>query len=133
MKHYGLKDKDKQAKYLAVFPDFLTALTSAMNHRDPDAQWVSVQSGEYEYSVNVYPEEVETFAEYDPDAWNDYPDVMPPKDVYMQCEGHFSAGGKFKSGAFYDGKYWCTPLLGTLSRYNIKIDRFRPWDREAAK
>lgn len=86
MTRYELKDKDKQAKYLAVFPDFLTALTNAMNHRDPETRWISVRSGEYEYSVNVYPEEVETFAEYNPHAWNNYPEVTPPEGVVMRLE-----------------------------------------------
>lgn len=86
MTRYELKDKDKQAKYLAVFPDFLTALTNAMNHRDPETRWISVQSAEYEYSVNVYPEEVETFAEYDPHAWNNFPEVKPPEGVLMRLE-----------------------------------------------
>ena len=133
MTRYELKDKDKQAKYLAVFPDFLTALTNAMNHREPDERWIRVQSGEYEYSVNVYPEEVEAFAEYDPYKWNVYPNVTPPEKVWMRIE-MISQDGRIKTRdvAFYRAGRWCKfPLdngeviLGRL--------RFRPWDEEAAK
>ena len=132
MTRYELKDKDKQAKYLAVFPDFLTALTNAINHRDPDARWIRVQSGEYEYSVNVYPEEVETFAEYDPHAWNSYPEVTPPEGVWMRCGGHdHSTGVWLRAALVFDGKNWKdtrgdTYWLGT-------VERFRPWDEESAK
>ena len=133
MTRYELKDKDKQAKFLAVFPDFLTALTNAMNHREPDARWVNVQSGEYEYSVSVYPGEVEVFAEYDPYKWNEYPNVTPPEKVWMRIEMLSQDGGiKTRDVAFYKAGRWCKfPLdngeviLGRL--------RFRPWDEEDAK
>ena len=133
MTRYELKDKDKQAKFLAIFPDFLTALTNAMNHLEPGAQWVPVQSGEYEYSVTINPEDVETFAEYDPHAWNNYPEVTPPEGVWMRIEMLSQDGGiKTRDVAFYKAGRWCKfPLdngeviLGRL--------RFRPWDEEAVK
>ena len=135
MTRYELKDKDKQAKYLAVFPDFLTALTNAMNHRDPDARWVSVQSGEYEYSVNVYPEEVETFAEYDPHAWNDYPNVTPPEGVLMRIEGQYAKRPELEYyGAlmYLEGAWHFADTVEIAD--NVIVERFRPWnDEEAAK
>ena len=135
MTRYELKDKDKQAKFLAVFPDFLTALTNAINHRDPDARWIRVQSGEYEYSVNVYPEDVETFAEYDPHAWNSYPEVTPPEGVLMRIEGQYAKRPELEYyGAlmYLEGAWHFADTVEIAD--NVIVERFRPWnDEEAAK
>lgn len=131
MTRYELKDKNKQAKFLAVFPDFLTALTNAMNHLEPGAQWVPVQSGEYEYSVTINPEDVETFAEYDPHAWNNYPKVTPPEGVWMRVEVLTLAGIPIRKAMFYKSGRWGQYPLDPGEVVNSRL-RFRPWDEEEA-
>ena len=69
---------------------------------------------------------------YDPYAWNEYPNVMPPEDVLMRVEYvQFNTHGEkeitirtcaiFRKGEWLDGvlKY---PLA------SIKTCRFRPWE-----
>ena len=36
-------------------------------------------------------DEIEEVAEYDPHAWNKYPEVEPPKDVWMRCENVYGS------------------------------------------
>ena len=69
--------------------------------------------------------EVEEVPEYDPHAWNNYPEVTPPEDILMQVET--LGNGKFCG--FYrkreDGKFWFD------ENNHVRIEdvvRFRPWE-----
>lgn len=75
--------------------------------------------------------------QYDPNAWNNYPEVTPPEGVPMrvECDGdrklrtclvfkngqwHYESGVRFgnrEDGAYYDHE-----------RGLIVVKRFRPWD-----
>lgn len=132
MIRYELKDKKRQTQLLTVFPDFLEALTHAVNNRKANEKFVKVSSGYYEYSINVYFEEVEGHEEYDPNNWNEYPAVKPPEGVKMRIEyfqGNWDYTGGllavFSKGEWHtsdvDGKAW-----STIANENVK--RFRPWD-----
>ena len=69
-------------------------------------------------------DEIEEVAEYDPHAWNKYPEVEPPKDVWMRCETDVNAiGHKIRHGAKFDGREW----RDYLSK-QVVVHRFRSWD-----
>lgn len=70
------------------------------------------------------PDEIEEVAEYDPHAWNKYPEVEPPKDVWMRCETDVNAiEHKIRHVAKFDGREW----RDYLSK-QVVVHRFRPWD-----
>ena len=68
---------------------------------------------------------------YDPHAWNDYPEMMPPEGVLMRVE-NVSNGILHRSCAIFGGANWHLTADGhavysegfTLD--NVK--RFRPWE-----
>ena len=131
MIRYELKDKDKQAKYLALFPDFLMALNDVMEDRDPTKGYVTVKSGCYEYSINVYFEEVEGHEEYSPDQWNEFPAVKPPEGVKMRVE-YYNGSREYTGGimAVYSDGEWRTSDTDGRGRTPIaapNVKRFRPW------
>lgn len=69
-------------------------------------------------------DEIEEVAEYDPHAWNKYPEVEPPKDVWMRCETDVNAiEHKIRHVAKFDGREW----RDYLSK-QVVVHRFRPWD-----
>ena len=73
--------------------------------------------------------EVEEVPEYDPHAWNNYPDVTPPEGVLMRIE---TKGGRKFCGyyhTFAEGGCWCYED-GTVCPEAISksVGRFRPWE-----
>ncbi len=135
MTRYELKDKEKQAKYLAAFPDFLEALRYGIQEQI-DPNWITVASGVLMYKITLHASEIQTIPEYDPNAWNEYPTIKPPVGVpmrieYKTCKGHI--GGIL--ALFFDGTWHrCTPD-GTTCFLILDRDvkRFRPWDDDNVK
>lgn len=139
MKRYELKDQAKHVMIEAAFPGFTQELQEATSAAI-DYEWkearVRVFGDGIHAKIVVDLNQIRKNDEYTPDAWNEFPLIKPPANawnVWMQCEGHFTTGGKFKGGAVYDGEHWYVPILGTLARYNIVIERFRPWDGKGEK
>ena len=66
---------------------------------------------------------------YDPHAWNDYPEMMPPEDVLMRVET--TTGSKFCGyyHTFAEGGCWCYED-GTVCPEAISksVERYRPWE-----
>lgn len=70
-------------------------------------------------------DEIEEVPEYDPNAWNEWPDVKPPEGVDMRVEvlskdGEviFKGASVFVTDAWNIGGHW----------YDDRRVRFRPWD-----
>lgn len=66
---------------------------------------------------------------YDPHAWNDYPEMMPPEGVLMRVE---TKGGRKFCGyyhTFAEGGCWCYED-GTVCPEAISksVERYRPWE-----
>ena len=74
-------------------------------------------------------EDIERFVEYNPNGWNNFPEVEPPEDVLMRVE--LNDGGR-KCALFHhfsDGDSWCHPDGSCLPKfYSDCVTRFRPWD-----
>lgn len=77
-------------------------------------------------SVRVYPSEIIELQDgaYNPNGWNEYPEVTPPTGVWMRTERH-TAEGVVRSCLIFsskDGGFWHD---GSDVH---QCDRFRPWD-----
>ena len=134
---FHLKDKELEEKLNELSDgEFLKNL-----YEDEDGHFVShfgprftsVRSTKTEeitrFLVRFWGGEVEWIPEYDPDDWNDYPDVTPPEGVVMRIE--LRNGLKF--GAYFrhleDGDYWCYPDGKIMPKaYSDDVVHFRPWE-----
>lgn len=139
MIRYELKDKEKQSAFEKILPGFGDDLQAACDEQfDDEFSHVCVQLNHgggvfYDGEVSIKKSAICTKEVYDPDAWNNYPEVTPPEKVWMRIEMLSQDGGiKTRDVAFYKAGRWSKfPLddgeviLGGL--------RFRPWDEETAK
>lgn len=133
MAKYRLKDQELQKKLdgltKGAFSKWL--LEQADINGFGDGTTYGVKLGEaIELGVLVRPEAVEAILEYNPNAWNSFPEVMPPEDVLMRVE---TVGGDTFRGYFHtfpDGVgRWCcvcfTPRHMPLHETE-KVKRYRP-------
>ena len=142
MIRYELKDKSRQEAFEKALPGFTEALKRAcspmcgvvkggqgidVHNFAPGTGWVSG-----EWSISLPTDDIEVIEEYDPNKWNNYPEVTPPEGVWMRCEGETAGGRIIRDAAiFLRGKWrWWEvgPDAGMLVTFDIK--RFRPWDDE---
>ena len=79
-------------------------------------------------------DEIEEVAEYDPHGWNKYPEVEPPKDVWMRCENVYGSEPERleRFAARYTSQYedgeWVDAWFSNGLRRDVTS--FRPWDEE---
>lgn len=139
MIRYELKDKEKQSAFEKILPGFGDDLQAACDEQfDDEFSHVCVQLNHgkgvfYDGEVSIKKSAICKKEVYDPDAWNEFPEVTPPEKVWMRIEMLSQDGGiKTRDVAFYKAGRWCKfPLdngeviLGRL--------RFCPWDEESAK
>ena len=110
---------------------------------DDDKEWVEALTRDFEqgedggfdlFTAHAFylnpDEDVEKIPEYNPYAWNKYPDVTPPEDVPMRCEIDRKDGRKGLVVAYFKemddgGGAW---LAYDMSGYALGVCRFRPWD-----
>lgn len=77
-------------------------------------------------------DEIEEVQEYDPHAWNKYPEVEPPKDVWMRCENVYGSEPERleRFAARYTSQYedgeWVDAWFSNGLRRDVTS--FRPWD-----
>lgn len=141
MTSYELKDVEKQAALEKAFPEFGRNLQTACDAEfDDEFDYVRVQLSASESIIrankmNILKTAIRTKKEYDPNAWNKYPEVTPPEDISLRCEGHdrdtrrpFRAILRYLNGGFcFDST---EPRLYRSLFPGMVIDRFRPWDEE---
>jgi hypothetical protein len=73
--------------------------------------------------------EIEAFEEYDPNDWNNFPEVQPPEDVLMRVET--TTGRKFCGyyHTFVEGGCWCYQAGTVCPEATSKsVKRFRTWE-----
>ena len=134
---YRLKDKDLQDLLDQIsaedFSAQLKEVASFKDHPNPFARTRTVyfdlnHDTPVMLSVEITPEMVEKVKEYNPKAWNNYPEVMPPTNVLMRVEIQELGRPKpIKTSGTYDGSRWSFFAHGYCSPCDI---RFRPWDDE---
>lgn len=73
--------------------------------------------------------ELEEIHEYNPNAWNEYPDVTPPFDKDMRVELDDGLRYCARYHKFSDGCFWVSTNGTCFPNYlNYKVVRFRPWE-----
>ena len=69
-------------------------------------------------------EDIERFVEYNPNGWNNFPEVTPPRNVLMRCVWVDLSCNTLHYAARFDGSW--RDDEGRI----VAVDRFRPWDEE---
>ena len=141
MIRYELKDKECQAAFEKALPGFGKDLQAACDEQfDDEFSHVCARLSDnggvfWDGEVNIKKAAIRAKGVYDPNAWNKYPEVTPPEDISLRCEGHdrdtgrpFRAILRYLDGGFCfdstDPRYYRSLFPGMV------IDRFRPWDEE---
>ena len=94
----------------------------------------SLNAGRFHVFLSI--DDVEQIQEeYDPHAWNDYPEVKPPEDVLMATEFYWSQKD-FEEECpcrscwmFKNGKWHWMDGRDCPVDYGLKNIRFRPWSQ----
>lgn len=68
---------------------------------------------------------------FDPNKWNNYPEVTPPGGVLMRAEGHYAKrpGLKYYGALVYFEGAWHFADTSEIAD-NVVVERFRLWDDE---
>lgn len=79
----------------------------------------------HRFTARVLEDEIEEVPEYDPRAWNKFPEVTPPKEQDMRVEVGEGCGYM----AWWDGFNWRTGNHHyEKANFLENVKRFRPWD-----
>lgn len=125
---WHLKDRELEKKLNELSNGEFSKILNESDTKDPNCICFTVDKKEdIELSVYLRPEAIEP--EYDPLAWNEYPDVTPPEGVLMRVE--FILGGTlYRNCSIFEKGAWRLTKNGVAS-YDITLDgikRFRPWE-----
>lgn len=132
---YKLKNREKMAALMELFPNFATALENAYLSSSCSAdkkQKRVLRIGSFEYPfwlIELDESEIAEFGDYNPHDWNKYPDVAPPEGVLMRVETKDGKKTCAKYHYYSDGECWCEPDgSGWCQAFSDSVDRFRPWE-----
>lgn len=141
MKAYRLKDKERQRAFELALPHFVEELNRAcMEQVDDETATIYVThlhnhdfSG-WMWSVIFTKDEIESCPAYDPNNWNDYPEVEPPVEVPMRLEVFSTesivCGGQRYAAQFLGGKWHKYGSRQPITTNEGDTVRFRPWEDE---
>lgn len=131
---FKLKNQVQQAEIEEKFPEFDKHLQrQCQKQMDDETDFVLITFKPSENSrvvIAIPKEELLVTPEYNPDTWNNFPEVTPPEGVLMRIER--DCGGTirrncaiFKNGAWHvtaDGEASCDFFTF------VGVKRFRPWE-----
>ena len=138
MTKYRLKDSDLQHHLDAISGgEFSEALKSGNVEFDEDG-FATVRFGSSKHENNktlvtekfsVFLHKDEVSFQYDPDAWNSFPEVTPPEGVLMRVE---TKTGRNFCGYYHiyeEGGCWCyNDGILCPKAISESVTRFRPWE-----
>ncbi len=145
MIRYELKDKERQAALEKALPGFAKELQQACAQRNGELEVGACVGFEHfqisspwckgEWTLALPTADLEVIGKYDLKKWNKYPEVTPPEDISLRCEGHDRDTGRpFRAILRYLDGGFCfdstDPRLYRSLFPGMVIDRFRPWDEE---
>lgn len=133
---WHLKDRELERKLVELYPSFLDDLKfGVMNKGNRHCVHVECTrvrgNGDIPNdTVSFWDDELEEVPEYNPHAWNNYPEVTPPYDVMMLID---LAKKTYGLKGFYrhseEGDCWCYPDgLLMPKAYSDNVMRYRPWE-----
>ena len=136
MRRYELKNKLHQKVLEELIPDFSRQLEDNFTNEWTGArEWpLSVVIRPFSFSPDAV-EEIE--APYNPNEWNDFPKVTPPKEVLLQVEARMKNRDDFGEIPLYgclrfEHGQWVFPD-GTPFPKEARIAKFRAWDHKQTK
>lgn len=128
MTTYRLRDRELQQKLDEISGGCFTEALESI--KKPSCIVFQARNGGPAMSVNLTRQDIEQFLEYNPNAWNSYPDVTPPEGVWMRTEHRDETdppGIIRKVGAVFQDGTWRSSTGEAYPSY-ISIKRFRPWE-----
>ena len=81
--------------------------------------------------LDISTKEIEEAPDYNPNAWNEYPDVTPPEGVWMRVDFEDGKGSKARYSKSGDEYFWFAGNGMAFSKNMLianPINRFRPWE-----
>lgn len=137
MIRYELKDKERQAALEKALPGFKETLRypETMGQMLEFSHWGSSADWEDDdWSLTINRNQLNEVVAYDPCAWNNYPEVTPPEGVLMRIEGQYAKRPELEyyGALVYLEGAWHFADTSEIAD-NVIVERFRPWDEEAAK
>lgn len=142
MAKYRLKDQELQKKLDAISNgDFSHRLQNELQdirgNGTTDADYrifFGFMSGRAElvnrFSMLLYEHEIEVIQEYNPNDWNNFPEVQPPEGVLMRVEFIYN-GILRRNCAIFENGAWHITAEGKADYDHLTLDdvkRFRPWE-----
>ena len=136
---YRLKDRELQRKLDEIsdgsFSSRLADVSGEIQNFFRQSISTRIYFGDkYQFSLHATQDMLEEVPEYDPHAWNKYPEVEPPKDVWMRCENVYGSEPERleRFAARYTSQYedgeWVDAWFSNGLRRDVTS--FRPWDEE---
>lgn len=125
-----LKDRVIEQKLNELSNGEFSKILNESDMKNPNCICFTIDKKEdIELSVYLRPEAIEP--EYDPHAWNEYPDVTPPFDKDMRVELDDGLRYCARYHKFSDGCFWVSTNGTCFPNYlNYKVVRFRPWSED---
>lgn len=130
MTKYRLKDQDLQRHLDAISNGAFSECLKANLHFFEDGV-TRINFGKNfgyasQFSVLILKDEFEALPEYNPNDWNNYPDVTPPENIPMRVEFIWNDGARGKCCGVYRKGVWSNSEDRDCEIENVK--RFRPWE-----
>lgn len=134
---YRLKDRELQRKLDEISDGSFSSRLADVSGEIPNLFRQSISTriyfgDKYQFSLHATQDMLEEVPEYDPHAWNKYPEVEPPKDVWMRCENVYGSEPERleRFAARYTSQYedgeWVDAWFSNGLRRDVTS--FRPWD-----
>lgn len=127
---YRLKDKALQAKLEAIYPEFGVALSSFFgNQKDKTCITFLLGQG-IDVKLFIRNSAVEEVQEFDPKAWNKWPEAQPQKQDFYRVEIKDPDYRIYHYVMLWDGDRW-RHADGRMDHLNFddgQLVRFKPWD-----
>nr|DAE90762.1 MAG TPA: hypothetical protein [Caudoviricetes sp.] len=130
MTTYRLRDRKLQQKLDELSHGAFSEMMKTMGKFMATKSTTHVQLGESRFTVTLHKQDFEISPEYNPNAWNVYPDVTPPEGVWMRTEHRDETDppGIFrKVGAVFQDGAWRNSTREAYPSH-IRVKRFRPWE-----
>lgn len=128
MKRYELKDKEKQRMLEKLLPDF-----------DQKLRWAYSEGSNREMGgiddlvtirIHFRLDDVELVEAYDPNKWNDYPEVTPPEGVPLYVEASWFCEAVLRGKLVFKHGEWFFPS-GEPFISGASVTRFRARKEDA--
>ena len=136
MKRFELKDKKRQAAFEKVFPGFGRLLDEACAVCPADTivhisnYGVAGQDFPHFYELSFPRSVIEEVETYDPNKWNDYPEVTPPEEVPLYVEASWFCETVLRGKLVFKHGEWFFPS-GEPFISGASVTRFRARKEDA--